>query len=89
MLYNVFYPIIGFRRTIESPDGGDVVIGWLVRILLLAGGVVAGWFVPRDELGYTIIQFVVVLLIILAASVATLYLPALRRWRRDATDKPK
>ena len=65
------------------------MIGWLVRILLLAGGFVAGWFVPRDELGYAIIQFVVVLLIILAASVATLYLPVLRRWWRDTSDKPE
>lgn len=65
------------------------MIGWLVRILLLAGGVVAGWFVPRDELGYTIIQFVVVLLIILAVSVTTLYLPELRRWWKDTTDKPE
>lgn len=65
------------------------MIGWLVRILMLAGGVVAGWFVPRDELGYTIIQFVVVLLIILAASVATLYLPVLRRWWKDTSDKPQ
>ena len=65
------------------------MIGWLVRFLLLAGGVVAGWFVPRDELGYTIIQFAIVLLIILAASVATLYLPVLRRWWRDTPEKPK
>lgn len=65
------------------------MIGWLVRILLLAGGVVAGWFVPRDELGYTIIQFVVVLLIILAFSVATIYLPVLLgRWK-DPPDKPE
>lgn len=28
------------------------MIGWLVRILMLGAGIVAGWFVPRDQLGY-------------------------------------
>jgi len=65
------------------------MIGWLVRILLLAAGVVAGWFVPRDELGYAVIQFVVVLLTILAISVATIYLPALLGRRKDQADKPE
>lgn len=46
---------------------------WLLRIILACTGVVAGWFVPHDDIGYTIIQFVVFLLMILAASVLLLY----------------
>jgi len=53
-------------------------MGWLIRIFLIGAGVVAGWFVPRDHLGYTIVQFVVVLLAILTVSIAVLYFPRLR-----------
>lgn len=53
-------------------------MSWLIRIFIAGAGVVAGWFVPRDQLGYTIIQFVVLLLLILVVSVAILYFPRLR-----------
>lgn len=54
-------------------------MGWLIRIFLIGAGVVAGWFVPRDQVGYTIVQFVVALLSILMISIAVLYFPKLRR----------
>ena len=54
------------------------MLGWLIRIVIAGAGVVAGWFVPRDQLGYTIMQFVVLLVLILAVSVAILYFPRLR-----------
>ncbi|PTE12035.1 hypothetical protein [Mesorhizobium helmanticense] len=53
-------------------------MSWLIGILLAGAGVVAGWFVPRDQLGYTILQFVVLLLAILLISVVILYFPRLR-----------
>jgi uncharacterized membrane protein YcaP (DUF421 family) len=53
-------------------------MGWLIRIAIAGAGVVAGWFVPRDQLGYTIMQFVVLLLLILVVSVVVLYFPKLR-----------
>ncbi len=53
-------------------------MGWLIRIAIAGAGVVAGWFVPRDQLGYTIMQFVVLLLLILGVSVVILYFPKLR-----------
>lgn len=55
------------------------MLGWLVRILMLGAGIVAGWFVSRDQLGYTIIQLVVLLLLILVISVVVLYSPFRRR----------
>lgn len=54
-------------------------MGWLIRIFLIGAGVVAGWFVPRDQIGYTVVQFVVALLSILIVSIAILYFPRLRR----------
>lgn len=62
------------------------MIGWLVRILLLAAGVIAGWFVSRDALSFSVVQFVVVLLVLLAVSVATIYLPFLRRTRQSSDE---
>ncbi|MGM4985491.1 MULTISPECIES: hypothetical protein [Rhizobium] len=60
------------------------MIGWLVRILMLGAGIVAGWFVPRDQLGYTIVQFVVLLLLVLVISVVLLYFPI----HRGRTKRP-
>lgn len=53
-------------------------MGWLARILLLLAGIVAGWFVPRDQIGYSIIQFVVLLIMIFVVAMAALYLPKVR-----------
>lgn len=63
-------------------------MGWLIRIAIAGAGVVAGWFVPRDQLGYTIIEFVVLLLLILVVSVVILYFPRLRSiFTRSSTKK--
>lgn len=53
-------------------------MSWLIRILMASAGIVAGWFIPRDQLGYTVIQLVVLLLLILVVSVVVLYFPRLR-----------
>lgn len=64
-------------------------MSWLIRILLAGAGVVAGWFLPRDQIGYTIMQFVVFLLLVLAASVVVLYLPRLHGiFTGPSTKKP-
>ncbi|MCZ8544312.1 hypothetical protein OOJ09_08990 [Mesorhizobium qingshengii] len=64
-------------------------MSWLIRILLAGAGVVAGWFLPRDQIGYTIMQFVVFLLLVLTASVVVLYLPRLRGiFTGPSTKKP-
>ncbi|MBN9063029.1 MAG: hypothetical protein BGP06_17925 [Rhizobiales bacterium 65-9] len=55
------------------------MIGWIVRIMLVGAGVIAGWFVPKDDVGYAVIQFVVALVFIAAASAIGIYWP---RWRR-------
>ncbi|NTI72481.1 hypothetical protein [Rhizobium rhizogenes] len=63
-------------------------MSWLIRILMAGAGVAAGWFVPRDQLGYTIMQFVVSLLLILMVSVIILYFPKLRSiFTRPSTTK--
>lgn len=62
------------------------MVGWIVRIMLIGAGVVAGWFVPKDETGFAVIQFVIALLLIAALSVVGLYWPTLKRWVRPQRD---
>lgn len=78
------------QRVQRVQPSDSIFMGWLIRIILAGAGVVAGWFVPRDQLGYTIIQFVVGILLILAVSVVVLYFPQLRgifTRRSDKTDE--
>ncbi len=56
-------------------------MAWLARILLIAGGVVASWFVAKDVPSFTIAQgmMAIVLLTILVAVLA--FWPSFRRPR--------
>jgi cbb3-type cytochrome oxidase subunit 3 len=65
------------------------MLGWLIRILLLGAGIIAGWFVPRDQLGYTVIQMVIVLVLIVIASVAVIYFPARRHRKNNAAQRDR
>ena len=40
------------------------MIGWIVRGLLSAGGIVAGWFVTRDAPNFGVIQMMMALLLL-------------------------
>ncbi len=59
------------------------MLGFVVRILLIGAGVIAGWLIPRDDVGFAVVQFVIVLLLFALASVAILYAPRIReRWKQ-------
>ncbi|MBI1291475.1 hypothetical protein GC173_09565 [bacterium] len=62
-------------------------MAWLARLLLLLAGVIAGWFVPRDEIGHAVMQFVVLLIVIFVVSMAVLYLPKVRDYVRRPPPK--
>jgi hypothetical protein len=57
-------------------------MGWLVQILLLLAGVVAGWFVPHGEIGSSVIQFVVVLIMVFMFALMVFYFPTVRDFVR-------
>lgn len=59
---------------------------WVVRAVLFVSGIVAGWFIPRDRIGYDIVQFVVAILFLLLVSLIVLYYPRLRG-RRATSDE--
>jgi hypothetical protein len=42
------------------------MIKWLVRPIMLVAAVIAGWFVARDAVNFSIIQMVVALLLVTA-----------------------
>jgi hypothetical protein len=55
---------------------GSAVLGWIVRILLLAAAVVTSWFLATNAENFAVVQMVVALaLIALALGVLVL-------WRR-------
>ncbi|MCK0197713.1 hypothetical protein MWN34_12390 [Ancylobacter sp. 6x-1] len=58
-------------------------MGVFVRLLLFVSGAVAGWFVPREWVGYYIVQMVVGLVIVWILCVLILYGPRLLRSRRS------
>ncbi|MDE1173792.1 MAG: hypothetical protein PW790_09005 [Parvibaculaceae bacterium] len=58
------------------------MLGFVVRILLLGAGIIAGWLIPRDDAGFAVVEFVIVLVFFALASVAILYVPKLwARWK--------
>jgi hypothetical protein len=59
------------------------MVAWLTRIALVAGGVVAGWFVAKDAPNYSVIQGIAAMLIIAAVIAAVAFWPLLRRKRRQ------
>lgn len=42
------------------------MFGWIVRLLLIAAGMVTGWFVARDAAIFGVVQVMVALLLITA-----------------------
>jgi len=64
------------------------MLGWLVRVLSIAGGVIAGWFVGRDAPNYGLLQMVATLLLIVVAVALLAFWP--ERWKaRNARDKSR
>jgi len=48
------------------------MIKWLVRPIMIVAAVIAGWFVARDAVNFSIIQMVVVLLLVAALAAAAI-----------------
>ena len=58
------------------------MVSWVVRILLILAGVIAGWFVAPDSNRFDIIQMVIALLLFVLFLAAAAFWPAFMRWRR-------
>jgi hypothetical protein len=59
------------------------MIGWLARIALAMGAVVAGWFVAKDAPNFSVIQGVAAMMIIAAVVAAFAFWPTSRRSRGE------
>lgn len=56
------------------------MLGWIVRCLLFAGGVVASWFVAEDTARYPIVSFVATMLIFTCLVALVAFWGPLRNW---------
>jgi hypothetical protein len=54
------------------------MIGWIVRGLLAAGGILAGWFVTRNAPNFGVIQMVMALLLLTFVVAVIAFWP--QRW---------
>jgi hypothetical protein len=50
------------HRTAPTP-----MINWLLRIILVPAGIVAGWFVSRDQPNFGLVQSIIALFVIVFA----------------------
>ena len=64
------------------------MIKWLVRPIMFVAAVIAGWFVARDAVNFSVIQMVVALFLV-TALVAVAALVETLTDRADSNKRPK
>ena len=66
-------------------------MGWVVRVLLIAGAFVASWFVARDALNFPIFSFVAALFLFVCLVALLAFWPEIVQLFRHliGIDKPK
>jgi len=66
-------------------------MGWIVRLLLIAGNLVASWFVARDALNFPVISFVAALFLFFSLVALLAFWPTIVRLFLDlfGIHKPK
>ncbi len=66
-------------------------MGWVVRALLIAGDLIASWFVARDAVNFPVISLVAGLLLFVCLVALLAFWPTIvRLFRRlSGIDKPK
>ncbi len=66
-------------------------MGWMVRALLIAGDLIASWFVARDALNFPIVSFVAGLFLFVVLVLLLAFWPTLVEFFRSVTgiDKRK
>ena len=65
------------------------MIEWLVRPIMIVAAVIAGWFVARDAVNFSIIQMVVVLLLVAALAAAAAILETLADRANNNNKRPR
>ena len=66
-------------------------MGWVARVLLIAGDLVAGWFVARDAINFPVVSFVAGLFLFVCLVALLAFWPTIVQLFRDliGIDKPK
>lgn len=59
------------------------MFGWLARLFLVVGGVIASWFVSREANNFEVIQMVIaIFLFVLVAAIAAFWPQFVRLFKR-------
>ena len=66
-------------------------MGWVVRLLLIAGDLIASWFVARDAINFPVVSFVAGLFLFVCLVALLAFWPTIVRLFRAliGIDKPK
>jgi len=66
-------------------------MGWIARLMLIAGNLVASWFVARDALNFPVMSFVAALFLFVSLVALLAFWPTIARLFREMIDidKPK
>jgi uncharacterized membrane protein YoaK (UPF0700 family) len=56
--------VLAFALCVPSGLWEQVMLGWIVRIIMIVAGVVAGLFVARDAPNFGVVQMMVMLLLL-------------------------
>lgn len=63
------------------------MFGWLARGFLIAGGVIAGWFVAPDANNFEVVRMVAAILLFVVFAAIAAFWPRLNRKVTRRTDK--
>ncbi|MDX3775261.1 hypothetical protein QE250_14165 [Chromatiaceae bacterium AAb-1] len=55
------------------------MLGWLARFFLVAGGVIASWFVSREANNFEVVQMVIAIFLFVLVAVVAAFWPLLVR----------
>lgn len=58
------------------------MFGWIARLLMVVSGVIASWFVARNELHFDVVQMVVAVILFTLIVFIFAFWPMIKTWLR-------
>lgn len=72
----------------QSDTSEGAAMGWIVRALLFASGVITSWFVSVEASNYIVYQLAIAVCLVALCAAALVYLPEWwRRWKLDSGNR--
>ncbi len=64
------------------------MLGWIARAIMIVAGVIAGWFVARDDTNFDLIQMSIALLLITACVAIAAFWPSFVAFFKGGRKEP-